>query len=144
MRPASQVLYADRARPRRSLPARPLYYGMLMFAQAARRALVPARLASNSGDLQAFATHASDGILRICLINKGPRGGARVRIDPQRAFTAASLVRLSVPAVDATAGITPGGSSVDELGAWAPAVREVVALTGAELALDLPPRAPPC
>jgi len=45
---------------------------MLMFAQAARRALVPARLASNSGDLQAFATHASDGILRICLINKGP------------------------------------------------------------------------
>jgi len=62
-----------------------------------------------------------------------------VRIDPQRAFTAASLVRLSGPAVDATAGITLGASSVDELGAWAPAVREVVGPAGAELALDLPP-----
>src|SRR6266516_1317491 len=35
--------------------AQPLYYGMLMFAQAARGALVPARLTSDSGDLRAFA-----------------------------------------------------------------------------------------
>jgi hypothetical protein len=73
------------------------------------------------------------------LINKDPRGGVRVRIDPRRAVTAASVVRLSGPAVDATAGITLGGSSVDEFGGWAPALREVVAPSGAELAIDLPP-----
>ena len=119
--------------------ARPLYYGMLMFAPAARGALVLARLAANSSDLKAFAARAPDEILRICLINKDPGRGVRVRIDPQRPFTAASVVRLSGPAIDATAGITLGGSSVDEFGGWAPAVRDVVAPTGAELAVDLPP-----
>jgi hypothetical protein len=119
--------------------ARPLYYGMLMFAQAARGALVPARLASDRSDLKAFAARAPDGILRICLINKDPRGGARVRIDPQRAFAAASVVRLSGPAIDATTGLTLGGSSVDEFGAWASALREVVSPAGGEFAVDLPP-----
>jgi hypothetical protein len=112
---------------------------MLMFAQAARGALVPARLASNSSDLKAFVARASDGLLRICLINKDPRGGARVWIDPQRTFTAASVVRLSGPAVDATAGITLGASSVDEFGGWAPAVREAVIPAAGEFAVDAPP-----
>jgi hypothetical protein len=61
-----------------------------------------------------------------------------VRIDPQRAFTAASLVWLSGPAIDATAGITLGGSSVDEFGEWAPALREAVSPAGGEFAVDLP------
>jgi hypothetical protein len=50
--------------------AQPLYYGILMFAQAARGALVPARLASDSSDLKAFAVRTPEGTLRVCLINK--------------------------------------------------------------------------
>jgi hypothetical protein len=119
--------------------ARPLYYGMLMFARAARGALVPARLASSSSDLKAFAARAPDGSLRVCLINKDPGRGARVRVDPRRAFTAASVVRLSGPAIDATAGVTLGGSSVDEFGAWAPALREVVSPAGGEFTVDVSP-----
>jgi hypothetical protein len=119
--------------------ARPLYYGMLMFAQAARGTLVPARLAADGSGLKAFAVRAPDGILRICLINKDPARGARVRIDPGRSFAAASIVRLSGPAVDATAGVTLGGSSVDEFGGWAPAMREVVNPAGGEFTLDVVP-----
>jgi hypothetical protein len=118
--------------------ARPLYYGMSMFAQAARGALVPVRLVSDGSDLKAFAARAPDGILRICLINKDLGRGARVRIDPKRSFTAGSVVRLSGPAVDATAGVTLGGSSVDEFGAWAPALREVVNPAGREFTFDVP------
>jgi hypothetical protein len=62
-----------------------------------------------------------------------------VWIDPQRTFTAASVVRLSGPAVDATAGITLGASSVDEFGGWAPAVREAVIPAAGEFAVDAPP-----
>jgi hypothetical protein len=119
--------------------ARPLYYGMLMFAQAARGALIPVRQASDGSGLKAFAVRAADGILRICLINKDPGRDARVRIDPGRGFTVGSVVRLAGPAVDATAGITLGGSSVDELGAWAPATREMAKPAGGEFALDVPP-----
>jgi hypothetical protein len=118
--------------------ARPLYYGMLMFVQAARGALVPACLAPDGSGLKAFAVRAPDGSLRICLINKNPGRGARVRIDPGRSFTAGSVVRLSGPAVGATAGVTLGGSSVDEFGGWTPALREAVNPAGGEFGVDVP------
>jgi hypothetical protein len=117
--------------------ARPLYYGMLMFAQAARGALVPAHLQADGRALVAFAVRAPDATLRICLINKSP-GDVGVRVDPGRRFTASSIMRLSGPALDATEGITLGGSSVDELGAWTPARSEVTHPAGREIAVDVP------
>jgi hypothetical protein len=117
--------------------ARPLYYGMLMFALAARGALVPARLASDGSGLKAFAVRAPDQTLRICLINKSARA-ARLRVDPGRGFTAASVMRLAGPAVDATAGITLGGASVDEFGGWSPATREMVNPAEGEFIIDVP------
>ncbi len=48
----------------------PLYYSMLMFAQAAPGALVPAHLAPDTSDLKAFAVRMPEGTLRVCLITK--------------------------------------------------------------------------
>jgi hypothetical protein len=119
--------------------AQPLYYGMLMFAQAARGALVPARFASGSSDLKAFAVRAPEGTLRVCLINKDFRRGRRVTIDPGRSFVASSVMRLAGPAADANTGITLGGASVDEFGAWAPATSEVAhSARRREVAVDVP------
>jgi hypothetical protein len=118
--------------------ATPLYYGMLMFAQAARGALVPARLASDSSDLKAFAVRAQEGSLRICLINKDFDRGARVRIDPGRRFVVASVMRLAGPAADATAGVTLGGASVDDFGEWAPATNAVTRVASRDITVDVP------
>jgi hypothetical protein len=118
--------------------AAPLYYGMLMFAQASRGALVPARLASDSDDLKSFAVRAQDGTLRVCVINKDFRRAARVSIDPGRSFGFASFMRLAGPAADATAGITLGGASVDEFGGWAPATNAVVRLASRDFTIDIP------
>jgi hypothetical protein len=117
--------------------AQPLYYGMLMFAQAARGALVPARLASDTGELKAFAVRAGDGSLRVCLINKDLARGVRVEIDPGRHFATASVMRLIGPAADATSGITLGGASVDAYGRWTPAP-EVLQSPSRALAVDVP------
>jgi hypothetical protein len=118
--------------------AAPLYYGMLMFAQASRGALVPARLASHSNDLKAFAVRAREGTLRVCVINKDFRRGARVSIDPGRSFGFASIIKLAGPAADATAGVTLGGASVDELGGWAPAVNAVARPASRDITVDVP------
>jgi hypothetical protein len=76
--------------------------------------------------------------LRICLINKDFTRGARVRIDPGRRFVVSSVMRLAGPALDATAGITLGGRSVDEFGGWAPAADEVAHPAGREITLEVP------
>jgi hypothetical protein len=118
--------------------ATPLYYGMLAFAQMARGALVPARLAAASGDLKAFTVRDPEGNLRLCLINKDLRRAAHVTIDPGKSFANASIMRLVGPAADATAGITLGGASVDEFGRWTPADTEVVQPQAREISVEVP------
>ena len=61
-----------------------------------------------------------------------------VAIDLGPKFTVASMLRLAGPAIDATAAVTLGGASVDELGRWAPQMNEEVRLTGHEFIVDVP------
>ena len=137
-RASDDKAYTPIARSGDRYRAMPLYYSMLMFAQAARGTLVPVRLASDTSDLKAFAVRAPEGMLRVCLINQNVARDERVAIDPGRKFTAASMLRLTGPAIDATAGVTLGGASVDELERWAPPMNEEVRLTGREILVDVP------
>ena len=116
--------------------AQPLYYGMLLFAQAARGALVPAQLKSDL-DLASFAARADDGALRVCLINKDAHC-ARLRIDPGRRFAAASAMRLAGPSIDATVGLTLGGASIDASGRWASAAPEMLQFANGHVLVDVP------
>ncbi len=118
--------------------AAPIYYSILMFAQAARGALVPAYLAQDTSGLKAFAVRAPEGTLRVCLINKNLARSERVAIDPGRDFAVSTMMRLAGPAVDATAGVTLSGASVDEFGNWAPAINEEARLTGRQVIVDVP------
>jgi hypothetical protein len=119
--------------------ARPLYYAMLMFAQAARGALVPMRLATDMRALAAFAVRTPEEGLRVCLINKDFARGARVRIDARRSFATLSVMRLVGPSADATSGITLGGASVDDFGRWVPGTNEAALAPSGEVAVDVPP-----
>ena len=116
--------------------AQPLYYGMLLFAQAARGALVPARLKADL-NLASFAARADDGSLRVCVINKDARG-ARVRIDPGRRFAAASAMRLAAPSLEAATGLTLGGASIDASGRWASAAPEMLQFASGHVLVDVP------
>jgi hypothetical protein len=101
--------------------ARPLYYGMLVFKEAARgAALLPARLVAPVLNMAAYATRAADGTLKVCLINKDLERGARVGIEAGRHFASASLLRLTAPSAEARTDVTFGGSAVDNFGHWSP------------------------
>jgi hypothetical protein len=69
---------------------------------------IPAHLAPGTSGLKAFAVRAPEGTLRVCLINQNIALDERLAIDPGRKFTAASMLRLAGPAIDATAGVTFG------------------------------------
>lgn len=118
--------------------AMPLYYGMVMFARAARGALVPATLVPELDRLKAFAVRAPEGSLQVCLINKSGTQGERVEIDPGRKFSVASIARLAGPALAATTGVTLSGASIDKSGKWAPATIDEVHLTSRALVVEIP------
>jgi len=118
--------------------AAPLYYAMLMFAQAAGGTLVPGRLEPGLDEVAAFAVRAPDESLQVCLINRDPARAARVTIGAGRRFAAASVLRLTGPALDATTGVTLGGVAIDDLGRWVPIDHEIAERLADDIVVGVP------
>jgi hypothetical protein len=92
----------------------PEYYGMLMFAEAAPPG---SRLVTVSGvprPVQAWATHARDGTLRVLLINPGP-GARRLALKLPSRSAAGTIERLQAPSLASQTGVTLGGRTYGSL-----------------------------
>jgi hypothetical protein len=95
-----------------SADVRPVYYGMQLFAQAAPAGSELLDVHGHSGALNAWATRAPDGSLRVALINESPRRGRRVSLRlPPGTSRVGSVIRLRGPGVSARSGVTLGGRS---------------------------------
>lgn len=92
----------------------PLYYGLLLFARTAAGEIIPSRI-EGPAEITPFATRASDGTVRVCLVNKSS-AAMRVRIVSPRRFAAAAE-RLSASSLDARSGLTLADAAVDSHGA---------------------------
>jgi hypothetical protein len=91
---------------------RPEYYGLLMFAQAAPPgARLLSATSTGSTKVRAWATRATDGAIRLVLINDDVWHTHVVSVRlPERASTA-TLERLSAPGASARRGVALGGQS---------------------------------
>jgi hypothetical protein len=90
----------------------PLYYGAMMFAQAAPSGSRLLAIGSAAQDqLRAWATLAPDGRVRVLLINDGLSSSADALVHAPLGFGshAGTLERLLAPSASATSGITLGG-----------------------------------
>jgi hypothetical protein len=98
------------AHGRLSASVHPLYYGTLMFAQAAPAGSRLLRVVSSSqGPLRAWATLAPDHHVRVLLINDSLTSSALAVVQPPVVQGAASLERLRASSAYATSGVTLGG-----------------------------------
>jgi hypothetical protein len=137
-RPADDKAYSPIARTSGGrYRATPLYYGMLAFAAVAKGVLVRAHLEPSRPYLSAFAVRADDGSLRICIINKNVQRGERVKVNPDRRFAKAIVMRLAGPGIDASTNVTLGGAAVDEQGRWDPVLDEGRDLNGSEFVVEV-------
>ena len=103
----------------RGLFARPLLYGLVMFARTLgpdARLVTLQRHIPHSVPLKAWAVEVSGNELRVLLINKGPRS---VTVSLKLPASApAKLQRLLAPSVSARSGETIAGQSLDENVTW--------------------------
>ena len=90
----------------------PIYYGMLMFAQATPPG---SRLLQVSGGvapgLSTWATRGRDGKTRVVAINKSTGTSRFLAVRAPAHATAATIELLRAPSIAASAGITVGGQS---------------------------------
>jgi hypothetical protein len=120
----------------------PLYYGALMFAQAApARSRLLRVVSSSQGPLRAWATRAPDHRVRVLLINDSLTGSALAVVRTPAAPGPAALERLRASSAYATSGLTLGGQAfgATTTGVLAPPVSQPVVPHGGAYAVTLPP-----
>lgn len=120
--------------------ARPIFYGMLLFAQAGAGQLFETQL-EHSEDaplLTAYALRANSGAIKVAVINKNLDRAVRLAIDPGQRVQRATPLRLIAPRPDDTTDTTLGGAPVGASGAWSPTLQESVPLENGVAAIDLP------
>ena len=119
--------------------ARPLYYGMLLFAQAEARQLVECKVerSAQAPLVTAYAVRSESGPLRVAIFNKNLDRRVQVAIIVgQRAR--GTLLRLHSPRADDAADTTFGGAVVGANGSWSAAREENVVVENATATVDLP------
>ncbi len=90
----------------------PVYYGAMMFAQAAPAGSRLLAISGTAGaSVQAWATRATDGTIRVALINSDPQHSHTLAVELPGGGAAATLERLQAPSVAASSGVTLGGQS---------------------------------
>jgi hypothetical protein len=121
--------------------ARPIYYGMLLFAQAGAGQLVESKLDQPEAAplLTAYGLRGDSGAIRVAAFNKHTDRAVRLTIDAgQRAQQRITALRLRAPRVDDTTDTTFGGSPVGAAGAWSPVKEDALTVENGAAVFDLP------
>jgi hypothetical protein len=91
---------------------RPEYYGLLMFAQAAPPGSKLLQMSqAHTGQTRVWATLASNGTIRVVLINDSLTQSSSVVVEPPAPGGTAQLERMLAPSAGAMSGITLDGQS---------------------------------
>lgn len=91
----------------------PLYYGMLMFAQAAQNnaQLLPVAL-TTTANIKAWATIDANHTIRLLLLNKDQAASGPISIA-LNGYVQATVTRLLSPSYSSVTGVTLGGQTFD-------------------------------
>jgi hypothetical protein len=120
--------------------ARPIYYGMLLFAQAGAGQLVEAKLepGDHAGLLTAYGIRNNAGAIKVAVFNKHVDRGVRLAIDAGRGGQGVSSLHLQAPRVDSTTDATFGGAPVGASGAWSATRDETPAVENGAAVIEMP------
>jgi hypothetical protein len=120
--------------------ARPIYYGMLLFAQAGPGLLVESKLDApeQAPLLTAYGLRSDQGALKVAAFNKNLDRGVRLTIDPGQRAQRVTLLRLHAPRIDDTTDTTLGGAPVGAGGEWSVAREETLPLENGSAVIELP------
>lgn len=98
--------------------AKPDYYGMLAFAQAARGQRLAVPYEAAGVNLSAYAVLGDRGGTTVTLINKDASRSVEANISLDQHFREAHVLRLQAPSPQSKTGAVLGGSPVRGDGLW--------------------------
>lgn len=120
--------------------ARPIYYGMLLFAHAGAGQLVESTLEPRDETplVTAFGLRNRSGAIQVAAFNKYLDRRVHLSIDVGQHAQRISALRLHAPRVDDTTDATFGGAPVGASGAWSATREETLNLESGAAVIQLP------
>jgi len=89
--------------------------------------MIQAKVTSGAGlEVSVYATLAQDQSIAVAIINRDQAQDVAVQLDATHYFSEGKILRLEAQALDATTGVTFGGTSVAADGSWQPVSNETV------------------
>jgi len=123
------------------IQARPEFYGLKMFSLVCQQgSVIPATLTLASNiNFTAYGARRAGGGISALLNNKETNDTVQVNINLGPDVTAAQVIELTAPVLDATNGYTLGGAVINPDGSWSGGVQWVIPATNGQLGLLVPP-----
>jgi hypothetical protein len=119
--------------------ARPIFYGMLLFAKAGQGSVLKTTGAPTSINFSAYAVGTAGSTSSVVLSNKDRTTTVHATVDVGSALSLAHGTRLAGPALEATTGVTLGGVAIGADGTFAPGAPETLTTSGTTFEVDVPP-----
>ena len=122
--------------------ARPLYYGMLLFAQAGAGQLLESTLDGGghpaAGQVRTYVLRGEDGRHKVQVLNLSDSQSVRLTIPAGQGAGSATVLRLSAPRLEDTTDVTLGTSVVGDAGVWTPAALPSLPVTDGSSVIEIP------
>lgn len=120
--------------------ARPIYYGMLLFAQAGPGQLIEIELDQPEAAplLTAYALRGNDDAIKLAAFNKNLDRSVRLTTAISHRAQHASVLRLLAPRPNDTTDTTFGGAPIGAAGAWSASRRKSLPVENGSAVIDLP------
>ncbi len=121
--------------------ARPIYYGMLLFAEAGTGQLVETNIENSEPSplLTAYGLRSDSRAFKVAIFNKDQDRGARLSIDSGTSAARVTALRLHAPRINDTTDTTFGGAPVGAKGEWSPKREEQLTMENGLAIIELPP-----
>jgi hypothetical protein len=111
---------------------------MLAFAHASEGAALVTDCNAGGANVTAYAVAGTGGALSVTIINKEESLDTQVSLSIPKDLDRAKVFRLAAPSLQATDGVTFGGTAVDSSGKWEPHVTEF--LRRSQRTIEVPAR----
>lgn len=115
-----------------AVQARPEYYGIYLFAQAAKGKLVATTATPTSASLYVYAVASTD-TTHVMLVNTSATASYNVSVTLGASVSSATFVTLTGPSLGATSGQLMNGAAIQSDGSWPEIVPPALSVTGGRL-----------
>jgi len=119
--------------------ARPIFYGMVLFAKIGQGKMLGTSGAPTSINFSAYAVASAGSTTSVVLNNKDPLTTVHATVDVGTAVASANALLLQGPSLNATTGVTLGGAAISPDGGFTPDPPTSLPTSGSTFTVDVPP-----